>query len=120
MGQYQHKILDLPALDKTRYENIFRLYTTNKKQYYYNLLQTINIDQGIDPKKLFYMTVKEALPWSIVSYNAYGTMDLWWLIALVNNIDNPVKELSSGTTLKIIRPQFIDDVLTEINNALQT
>ena len=118
LGQYQSQIGDLPDLSKYNYENIFRLYKTNNNQYYYNLLQSIYIDGEIDKTKVFYMTVKEQLPWSIISYNAYGTVFLWWLIALVNNIFNPVISPEPGTVLKVIRPQYLTVVLDEINRSL--
>jgi len=118
LGQYQSQIGDLPDLSKYNYENIFRLYKTNNNQYYYNLLQSIYIDGEIDKTKVFYITVKEQLPWSIISYNAYGTVFLWWLIALVNNIFNPIVSPKPGTVLKVIRPQYLTVVLDEINRSL--
>lgn len=120
LGKYQQQINKLPSLPKARYENIFRLYTTPNNQYFYNILQSIQLDGEIDPKKVFYMTVRETLPWSIISYNAYGNTDLWWLIALINNVDNPVKNPEVGKVLKIIRPEFIGQVVAEINNAIQS
>jgi hypothetical protein len=119
LGKYQSDISELPVIPKTRYENIFRLYSTGDAQYYYNLLQSIYIDGEIDPQKIFYMSVKESLPWSIISYNAYGTMDLWWLIAIVNKIYNPVDQPEVGSILKVIRPEYVESILTEINRAIQ-
>jgi hypothetical protein len=118
LGQFQGQIDKLPDLSKYNYENIFRLYNTQNNQYYYNLLQSIYVDGEIDNNKVFYMTVKDQLPWSIISYNAYGTTLLWWLIALVNNIYNPVISPAGGTVLKIIRPQYLPDIIDEINRTL--
>lgn len=119
LGQYQSQVDTLPDLSKFNYENIFRVYKTNNNQYYYNLLQSIYIDGEIDKTKIFYMTVKEQLPWSIISYNAYGTVLLWWLIALVNNISNPLISPEPGTVLKVIRPQYLNIVLDEISTSLK-
>jgi hypothetical protein len=119
LGKYQSQVAGLPPLADVRYENIFRMYPTNVNQYYYNLLQSLYIDGNIDPKKVYYMTVKESLPWSIISYNAYGITELWWLIVLVNNIDNPVKQPDNGTVLKLIRPEYISSVITEIKKSLR-
>ena len=77
------------------------------------------LPENIDESVIFYMPVKQSLPWSIISYNAYGTMDLWWLIALTNQIYNPVTTPAAGTVLKVIRPEYVSSVLTEINKALQ-
>jgi hypothetical protein len=120
LGNYQNQIPQLPAISKNKYENIFRLYTTKDNQFYYNLLQTVYIFDNIDPTKIFYLPVKQSLPWSIISYNAYKTIDLWWLIALVNKIYNPVLSPDSGTVLKVIRPEYVPAVLDEINQAIKT
>lgn len=118
LGKFQSQIKELPELSLYNYENIFLLYQTNNNQYYYNLLQSIYIDGELDQNKIFYMSVKEQLPWSIISYNAYGTTLLWWVIALVNKIYNPVISPEAGTVLKIIRPEYIPDVIREINLSL--
>ena len=118
LGSFQSQIRQLPSISPNRYENIFRVYKTQGNQYYYNLLQSIYISNAIDPNKTFVMNVTQDLPWSIISYNAYGTTELWWLIALVNGIDNPVNGLTTGTTLTCIRPEYIPAVVQEINKAV--
>ena len=118
LGSYQSQIKQLGNLPANRYENIFRMYTTPDNQYYYNILQSIYIDGNIDETKIFYINVKQSLPWSIISYNTYGTTDLWWLITLINKIENPVKAPVTGTVLKAIRSEYIPGVLAEIKQSL--
>jgi len=119
LGEYQSKIRKLPQLSIMRYENIFRMYTTSNSQYYYNLLQSIYVSGEIDPAKIYYLPVKERLPWTNISFNAYGTIELWWLICLVNKVYNPVDQPKVGTVLKIIRPEYINNILDELNNTKQ-
>lgn len=119
LGKYQSQITDLPSLPEVRYENIFRMYTTKQNQFYYNLIKALYIDGNIDTTKIFYMPVKEFLPWSTISYNAYGTIELWWLIALINNVDNPIKSPTIGTVLKVVRPEYLPQVIAELKNALE-
>jgi hypothetical protein len=118
LGKYQSQLSELPTLPEVRYENIFRMYATEQHQYYYNLLKGLYIDGEVDTTKIFYMPVKEFLPWSTISYNAYGTIELWWLIALINNIDNPIKTPAIGTVLKVVRPEYLPQILAEIKNIL--
>ena len=66
------------------------------------------------------MHIQENLPWTTISFNAYGNIELWWLIMLVNKIYNPIKGATSGMVLKIIKPEFIPSILQEIKNALNT
>jgi hypothetical protein len=117
-GQYQNAITSLPSLNTLRYERIFKLFTTEQNQYYYNLLQSIYISDDIDDTKIFNLTVKQNLPWTAISYNVYGNIELWWLILLVNKIYNPIKEPAQGMVLKLIKPEFVPDILREISNSL--
>lgn len=113
-GNYQNKIDNLKPLKATRYENIFKLYTNNDSQYYYNLLQSIYLPENINEEFVYYQLVNESLPWTIISFNAYKTIDLWWLICLTNNIYNPVKFPDKGSLIKIIKPSYVNTVLNEI------
>ncbi|MBE3101078.1 MAG: baseplate wedge protein 53 [Firmicutes bacterium] len=39
-------------------------------------------------------------PW-LISNRFYGTVDFWWIIMLLNNVDNPLVDLTVGQVLKI-------------------
>ncbi len=36
-----------------------------------------------------------------ISYNAYGTVDVWWVIAVCAKLDDPMKKIDAGTELTI-------------------
>jgi nucleoid-associated protein YgaU len=117
-GQYQNAITSLPNLNTFRYERIFKMYSTDQNQYYYNLLQSIFLPDEIDDSKVFYLNVKQNLPWTMISFNAYGNIELWWLIMLTNKIYNPIKNPPVGSVLKLIKPEYIAEILKEISNSL--
>jgi hypothetical protein len=117
-GKYQNKISGLPELKTTKYETIFKLYKNNDNFYFYNILKAINLPVNLDETKVYYQSVVAKMPWTLVSYNAYNTIDLWWLICLTNNIFNPLKFPDQGTLLKIIKPIYVTQILDEIQNAL--
>ena len=117
-GIYQNNVNTLPSLRITRYENIFKLYTTEQSQYYYNLIQSIYLPDQIDEEYIYYQAISQKMPWTMVSFNAYKTIDLWWLICLVNKIYNPIKSPSQGTVIKLIKQEYVSTVLNEIRNAL--
>jgi hypothetical protein len=119
LGQYQNQIQNLPSLNRFRYERIFRLYTTENSQYFYNLLQKIDLPSKIDETKLYYLVVRQNEPWTLISYNAYQTIELWWLICLLNKIDNPLVAPKSGQVLTLLRPQYLTDIFNEIDNLLK-
>lgn len=118
-GQYQNNIPVLPNLNIYRYEKILKLYQTSNNQYFYNLIQSIFLPDQLDKRALFYITVQQQQPWTTISYNAYKTIELWWLILLTNKIQNPFKLPATGTVLAVIKPQYIPDILKEINASLQ-
>ena len=37
----------------------------------------------------------------LISYKLYGTVRFWWIIMLVNGIDNPLSDMEVGQILKI-------------------
>jgi len=118
MGNRQNTISDLPQLKTTRYENIFKLYKTGNSQYFYNLLQSVYLPDSIDDSLVYYQQVTQKMPWTVISFNAYKTIDLWWLICLTNKVFNPIKSPDTGTILKIIKPQYVPTVLNELKTAL--
>jgi hypothetical protein len=118
-GSFQNNLKELPGLKNTRYENIFKLYQTKNSQYYYNLIQSIFLPDSINEEYLYYQQVTNKMPWTTVSYNAYKTIDLWWLICLTNKIYNPLDFPIQGTLLKIIKPDYVGSVLNEIRIALK-
>lgn len=118
-GIKQNFIRELPQLKTTRYENIFKLYSTENNQYFYNLLQSIYLPQNIDENYVYYQQINKRTPWTIISFNAYKTIDLWWLICLANQIYNPIKFPETGTIVKIIKPQYVSVVLNELKQQIK-
>lgn len=45
----------------------------------------------------------------MISYKCYGTVNFWWIIMSVNNIENPLIDLEEGQLLKIPSKLDIDD-----------
>jgi hypothetical protein len=45
-------------------------------------------------------------------------MELWWLICTYNNIQNPVIMPEAGRELKLLKPQLVSYVLSELKNQL--
>jgi len=114
-GAYQNEISILPKLATTRYENIFKLYQTSNKQYFYNIINSIQFPTEINPSVYYEITVSNKMPWTMISFNEYETMDLWWLICIVNKINNPVALAEPGIKLRIIRKEFLKFIFDEIN-----
>jgi hypothetical protein len=119
VGDYQRNILSLPKLNEYQYENFMKMYLTEDNQYYYNLQSfSIYFLDELDTTTYYEIQLNKQMPWTSISYNEYRTIDLWWLIVLVNKIYNPLEFPKAGTKLKIIFPQYVRTVLTKLNNEL--
>jgi hypothetical protein len=120
-GTYQNYNPNLPNLDLYRYENIFKVYQTLDKNqdYFYNIIKNINVPGNINNDVFFTVVYQANTPFTTLSYQAYGTTYLWWLICIINNIQNPFDIANSGKTLKIIKPNYIKAVLDTITQQLQ-
>jgi hypothetical protein len=113
-GKQQNDIPDLFPLDSTRYENIFKLYKDPNSIYFYNILNNIIVPDNIDQQFYYIIKLNRKIPWTTISYEQYGTIDLWWFICLVNKINNPIKFVEPGAELKVIRKNYLATVLNII------
>jgi hypothetical protein len=119
LGSFQKDITYLPEVDEYSYESFMRLYLTEKNQFYYNLLTNkITIDGELDAATYYRITVTKRIPWTTISYNEYRSINLWWLILIVNKIKNPVLYPVPGTELKILYPEYVRLVIDQINERL--
>ena len=118
LGDYQNSINELPVLNDLRYENIFKVFKTKDNFYYYNISKTVTFPDTLDPRQIFYYRVKRKMPWTMVSFNIYNSIELWWVLCLLNKIKNPVLAPKTGTLIKAILPGKLPGILAEIKNQL--
>jgi hypothetical protein len=116
-GLRQDDIPTLPDLEQDRYENIFNIYTTkagtDNLYYYYNILNKVQIPNSLDQRIFDTKKLNRKLPWTTFSYQLYETMNLWWLIFLINKPKN-IFIADAGIEYKYIRREYIDEVITSI------
>ena len=118
-GKFQEDVTELSTLEQYRYENIFKIYETGDKDFfYYNILKKIKIPNDVDNNLFSAVSYTNALPITTLSYKIYGTTYLWWLIMIVNNITNPAK-IAGGTRIKFIKKQYLKPIIDSIKQQLQ-
>ena len=118
-GKYQNNITKLPQLDNYSYENIFKVYTTGDKNFfYYNIVKKVEIPKDIDENFVSTLVLPSKMPLTSLSFDIYGTMNLWWSILLMNNITNPTKNLPTGKRIKFIKPEIIPAFVRSIKSQL--
>jgi hypothetical protein len=120
-GNYQNYIDALPNLELYRYENIFKVYQTKdgNNDYFYNIIKNIQVPQDINYQIFDTIALPHNTALPVLSYQLYGTTYLWWLICVVNNIQNPFDNTIYGKDIKVIKKQYIKIVLDAIKQQLQ-
>jgi hypothetical protein len=119
IGDFQKNVDVLSKLGQYKYENFLKLYLTENNQYFYNLQSfSVYFLNEIEPSTYYEIRVDRSMPWTAISYNEYRTMDLWWLIMVVNKIYNPLSFPNAGSSLKILYPQYVRQVITKLTNEL--
>jgi hypothetical protein len=117
-GLYRNQITTLPVLKIGDYERIFKVYgetLEDKEFYYYNILSKIDLSD-IDSEFLDYYSVKSKSPMTIISYNIYGDMNLWWLLYLLNKnlFDGAPFWINGGVQLKYLKPEYLPSLYYDI------
>lgn len=117
--QNQNDIDVLPKLNAYNYENLFKVYRdSDSEPYYYNILNTVALPEELDPAVYYdYKVAGPFISWTNLSFKVYATIKLWWIICLANNITNPTQYPEAGITLKIIRPEYVREILASIKQA---
>ena len=114
-----NQISNLPKIASNRYENIFNVYTVekdNKNFYFYNLNNKIQLPVVIGDEYLDTIVLDKTLPWTTLSYNLYGTMNLWYLIYILNHRGStPSFTANISDTLIYIKPKYINSIISILN-----
>jgi len=115
-GPYkQNDLTELDTLDTFRYENLFNIYQNDQGRYFYNLFAKVNFPEDIDNGYYTTFTVTGPhMPYTLISYKVYNSISLWWLICSVNRITNPVAFPAANTVLKILKLQYVREVLSAL------
>lgn len=110
----QNQISDLPKLRAESFENIFNVHKDENGLYFYNLLQTVVFPPNL-PFNLFDpYTIKYGDTWPLVAHKTLNNTNVWWVILLANNIQNPVIQPVPGTVIKIPKPEVVKQILLQI------
>lgn len=100
------------------YENIFTSYEltndNNDTYMFHNISSKVSLPADIDQNVFEYWVVPGRLPFTSLSYRIYGDMHLWWLIMLANNIRNPVKLLAPGSSIRVIKQEYVGTILDNL------
>lgn len=127
IGLFYNQIPSAPSIESVSFENFFKIHiaeedTDNNERLFFNLLKKIYLvdkTSDLDPKYFDTFVIDVDLPWVILSYNIYNTLNLWWLLCLANNIQDATKNPELGSYIKVIKPQYVNLVVNTIKNQLE-
>lgn len=112
-------LLKISTTSEFKLERIFSMYKKHgADHFFYNVLRKINLpDKILKSKYVNYETMPGDV-WTLISYKFYNRIDLWWLIAMFNRIDDTFSTIESGTLLIIPTPEYVREVLNSIKNQI--
>lgn len=85
-------------MDRTKFYHVLTVDTVQELDYLWNTLSKIVTSYV---PGYYRVNVIDLLRPDLISYKVYGTVDFWWIILLVNGIDNPLTDLQEGMILEI-------------------
>jgi hypothetical protein len=113
-GKPQNEITDLATLGRNLYENIFNVnLIEDNNVYFYNLLNKVIFPDDISDEFTDEITLMSDKPWTMLSFQLYGTINLWWTVYLLNKPDYIFKA-QANNTYKFIKSKYITSVLNRI------
>ena len=115
-GSKQNDVEELMSLANDMYENIFKVNLIDTKGtdlYFYNLLNKVVFPDNISDEIVDTITLQNDKPWTTLSYELYGTINLWWTVYLLNKPDYIFKA-QAATEYKYIKPGAMGVVLQQI------
>lgn len=115
-GIKRNQVLKLEGLNRNLYENIFNVTLvkdSDKSFYAYNLLNKVIFPENFNSIYIDQKTILSDKPWTMLSHEIYGTIDLWWIIYLINK-PKYIFKAKAGTTYKYIKSNYIEAVLQQI------
>ena len=119
------KITDLDGYQNyiTAYDlaNMFNIYTDQKlgplyKSYNLNRGLSITGLNSIPATQVTTYTVKVGDTLNLISYNLYNTIELWWLLAKINNIQDAAITLQPGWVLYTLNKATVNQILTALKD----
>jgi len=112
-------LLGLDNKSEFKMERIFDMFKQQgSKHFHYNILQKIEFPKEIKTSLYTIYHTKQDEGWTNLSYRFYKRIDLWWMIAGINNVADTFMPLPAGTRLKIPTPAYVRNIIDSIKTQL--
>lgn len=104
------KNLNPQSFNPSQWINLFNIYQDNNGNYFFNLFNSLQLkDDDINPVYYdeYYATDSDNL--FHLSHKFYGNLQLWWIIAEVNKVNDPF--FIEDQKLKILKPEIVSQII---------
>lgn len=103
-------------LDNNSILNMFNILQDAEGNYLINIFKSYILDENLlNNPDIFHMySIKNEDWWDSISFKYYGTPKLWWLITLINEVHNPFEDYNETDMIKILKREFLYDMLKSI------
>lgn len=109
------KIRDIiPTYSPERLENLFEVSLDANGNYFFNLTETVQFDDDIPAELLGKFIVQGRLSWHNISYQIYGTTNLWWAILAINKTYSPMVLPEVGSAIYFIEKSTLISILDKL------
>ena len=114
----KYEVQSLLGLDHTsefKLERIFGMYKNyGGKHFFYNLLKKIEFPEKVNKTayNMYYAGPNDV--WTLISHKFYKRIDLWWVIAMFNDLDDAFTPPIPGQAIKVPTPEYIRLILDAI------
>lgn len=85
-------------MDRTKFYNVLTVDGIRELDFLWNSLSTFPMAYV---PGYYRVDAIDLLRPDLISYKMYGTVSFWWIILIVNGLDNPFVDLVEGMILKI-------------------
>lgn len=88
---------------------LFNILRDHDTTMFINIWRSFSLNDDITTDILYYDTyeVGSDVWWDNISYDIYGTPELWWIVAMMNDVVNPFEELEEGSNIKYLREEYL-------------
>lgn len=88
------------------------------KHYFYNILRKIQFPNNLAADSYNNYITVPGDTWTLISHKHYNQIELWWLIAGVNHVNDTFTPIQVGTRLKIPTSRYVRRMLDNIASQL--
>ena len=105
-------------LSSVSFLKLFNILKDDDDNEFLNIFRSYSVNEDILSNVMNYTTyeIEDDEYVENISYKIYENINLWWMVFLANNVNNPFEDFSVGQNIKILKESLIPLLIREIRN----